>query len=112
MLHWERLLYNIWHTVSKRAHATIDRVALLCPSLRWSDKDFMEEAKYLILDQEGLPLLPWLHNPLYLVIVTKGLPNTAMFMGFVKRKDGRLPTESLVLHAEPFCPVDSFDESI
>ena len=34
-LHWERLLYDVWHTVSKRAHAAIDRVTLLRPGL-WS----------------------------------------------------------------------------
>ncbi|KAI7779291.1 hypothetical protein LA080_000962 [Diaporthe eres] len=111
-LHWERLLYDIWHTVSKRARAAIDRVALLRPSLHRSDEDFMEEVKYFILDREGLPPSPWVHHPLQLVIATKGPPNTAMFTGFARRKDGLLPTEGPVLHAEPFDPVGSFDEGI
>lgn len=51
--------------------AAIARVTFLRPDLRRSDKDFMEEVKYLILDREGLPISPWLHDPLQLVIATK-----------------------------------------
>ncbi|KAH8765366.1 hypothetical protein F5883DRAFT_674611 [Diaporthe sp. PMI_573] len=111
-IYWERLLYDVWQDVSRQARAAIDRVALLRPSLSPSDLEFREEVKYLILDRKNLPISPFLHHSLQLVVATKGPPNTAMFTGYAERKDGRLPTEGPVSHPEPFDLVLSFDKDI